>query len=114
MTVKQPNVRKARGQVEKAIAPVTRSISQIQIALRRAERKIEADAQARIRQLRKDAKKQIASLRGHEQEARRILGRLSTAAEGSWGDIKRAAGRAVMDAKTVADSMTERFRGAIG
>ena len=106
--------RAARTEIKMRADRVARSLAQIQVTLRRTERKIEADARERIRKLRKEAKKQLAVVRSHEREARRILAGLSTAAEGSWGDIKRAADRAVTDALTVANSMRERFRRAIG
>jgi hypothetical protein len=92
---------------------VTRSLAQIQAALRSTERKIEKDARERIRQLRKEAKKQAAVARGHQREAQRIIQRLSIAGEESWGDMKRAAYRAVADARTVADSLRDRFRRAL-
>jgi hypothetical protein len=106
--------RAARTEIKTRADRVERSLAQIQVTLRRAERKIEADARERIRKLRKEAKKQLAAARSHEREARRILGRLSTAAEDSWGDIKKAADRAITDALAVAHSMRERFRRAIG
>jgi len=39
--------------------------------------------------------------------------RLTTAADGSWGDLKRAADHALSDARNVADSTIERFRRAV-
>ncbi len=105
--------RNIRGDVEKGVDRLAQSVDRIHVSLRRAEQKIEADARKRIGQLRKDARKQLTVLRGHKREADRILKRLSTAGQGSWGDLKRAAYRAVADARTVADAMAERFRRAV-
>ena len=52
-------VRLARVEVEKAVDHLGRSVTDIQQALRRAERTIEADARARISALRKEAKTQL-------------------------------------------------------
>ncbi len=99
--------------VEKGVNQLARSVDRIQVSLRRTEQKIEADARKRIGKLRKDARKQLAVLRGHKRDADRILTRLSTAGQGSWGDLKRAAYRALADARTVADAMADRFRRAV-
>lgn len=104
---------KVRVDVEKGVDQLARSVDKIQASLRRAEQKIEADARKRIVKLRKDARKQLAVLRAHKREADRIVTRLSTAGKESWGDLKRAAYRALADARTVADSMAERFRRAV-
>jgi hypothetical protein len=92
---------------------MARSVAEIQGALRRAERHIEADARARVRELRKEAQAQLALLRGQRREATRMLRRLSTAAGDSWGDVKKAADRTLADARTLAESMIERFRRAV-
>lgn len=107
------NGRNIRVDVEKGVDRLARSVDLIQVSLRRAEKKIETDARKRIGQLRKDARKQLVVLRGHKREADRIVTRLSTASQNSWGDLKRAAYRALADARTVADAMTERFRHAV-
>ena len=65
------------------------------------------------RTTRNEAREQLAVLRGHEREAIRILTRLSSAADGSWGDLKKAANRALRDARKVADSMMKRFGHAV-
>jgi hypothetical protein len=101
------------GDVEKGVHQLTRSAKDIERSLHRAERKIEAEARDRVRKLRKEARAQLAVLRGHQREARRLLTRLSTAADGSWGDLKGAADRALSDARAVADSMIVRFRRAV-
>jgi hypothetical protein len=107
-------LRAVRTEMKTRADQVTRSLAQIQGTLRRTERKIEKDARERIRQLRKEAKKQATVVRGHQREAQRILQRLSIAGEESWGDMKRAAYRAIADARTVADSLRDRFRRAVG
>ena len=105
--------RAGRVDVQKGVRQLARSVRQIEVSLQRAERKIEADARARVRDLRNEARTQLAVLRGHQREATRILTRLSTASGGSWGDLKRAAERALRDARDVADSMIDRFRRAV-
>jgi hypothetical protein len=107
------DVRAARAEIQKGVHRVARSVAEIQAALRRAERKVEADARERIRELRKDAKAQLVVLRARRREAARTLGRLSTAAGGSWRDVKKAADRTLTDARTVAESVIKRFRRAV-
>lgn len=107
-------IRAARVEIEKGVDQVARSVADIQRALRRAERGIEADARARIRDLRKEAKAQLAVVRERRREAARTLGRLSTAAGSSWRDVKKAADRTLKDARAVAESVIERFRRAVG
>ena len=75
--------------------------------------RIEAEARDRVRKLRKEARAQLAVLRGHQHEARHVLRRLSTAVDGSWSDLKGTAPRALDDARGVADSMIARFRRAV-
>lgn len=106
--------RAARKQLASGTERLGRSLAKVEAELRRTERKIEAEARKRIRELRKEAKKQLAVIRGHERQARRLLTRLSTAGEESWGELKRAAYRAIAEARTVADSVMERFRRAAG
>jgi hypothetical protein len=98
--------------VEKRAEHIGRLVAGIEVALRRAEGEIEADARERILMLRNEALERLAVLRGHQREASRLLRQLSTAAEGSWGDFEEAIDRALTDARTVADSMLERFRRA--
>jgi hypothetical protein len=106
-------VRAARAEIEKGVDHVARSVAQIQVALRRAERKIETDARDRVRELRREAKAQLAVLRTRRREVTHTLKRLSTAAGGSWRDVKKAADRTLADARTVAESVIERFRRAV-
>jgi hypothetical protein len=106
-------VRAAYVEIEKGVDRVARSVAEIQVALRHAERKIEADARDRVRELRRDAKAQLAVLRSRRREATRTLSRLSTAAGGAWRDVKKGADRTLTDARTVAESVIERFRHAV-
>jgi len=99
--------------VEKRAERLARLLVEIEVALRRAEGEIEADARERIQTLHNEARERLAVLRGHQREASRLLRQLSTAAEGSWGDLDEAIDRALTEARTVADSMLERFRRAV-
>jgi hypothetical protein len=105
--------RVGRVDVEKRVERLARLVAEIEVALRRAEGEIEADARERIQMLRKEANEQLALLRGHQREASHLLWQLSTAPVGSWGDLEQAADRALSEARTVADSMLERFRRAV-
>ena len=60
--------------VRKRVDRLARSVAEIEVALRRAEAKIVADAWERIHTLRKEAMEQLAVLRGHQ-------GRTSSRAE---------------------------------
>jgi hypothetical protein len=97
-------------EVRRGVDELARSVTEIEIALRAAERTIEADARDRIRRLRDEARGQLALLRSYEREAIRIVTRLSAAANGSWGDLDAGANRALKDARKVADAMIKRFR----
>jgi hypothetical protein len=112
-TVMSRDVRAARVEIEKGLDHVGRSVARIQHALRQAERRIETDARDRIRELRKDARAQLALVKARRREAARTLGRLSTAAGDSWRDVKKAADRTLTDARTVAESVIARFRRAV-
>jgi hypothetical protein len=105
--------RAAYTDVEKGVDRVARSVAEIQVALHRAERKIEAEARTRIRELRKEARTQLAVLRSRRREAARTLGRLSTAAGDSWRDVKKAADRILTEARAVAESVVERVGHAV-
>lgn len=98
------------GDVEKRVDRLARSVADIEVALRRAERKIEADARERIQTLRRETNEQLAVLCSHQLKASRLLRLLSTTAERSWDDLQRAADRELTQARTVVDSMLERFR----
>ena len=98
------------GDVEKRVDRLARSVADIEVALRRAERKIEADARERIQTLRRETNEQLAVLCSPQLKASRLLRLLSTTAERSWDDLQRAADRELTQARTVVDSMLERFR----
>jgi hypothetical protein len=109
--------RGARGgavDVQRVVEQLARSIADIEVALRRAEGRIDADARERIQTLRSEARTQLMVMRGHQREASRLLRWLSTAAVGSWDDVKRAADGELAEARTVAAAMIERLRGAPG
>jgi hypothetical protein len=105
--------RAARAEIQRGLDHVARSVTEIGVALERAERRIESDARDRIRTLRKEAKAQVAVLRARRREATLTLGRLSTAAGDSWRDVKKAADRTLGDARTTAESVIARFRRAV-
>ena len=105
--------RAARAEIQKGVDRVARSVAQIRVALERAERRIEADARDRIRVLRREAKAQVAVLRARRREATLTLRRLSSAAGDSWRDVKKAADRTLDEARTTAESVITRFRGAL-
>lgn len=109
--------RGARGgalNVQRVVEQLARSIADIEVALRRAEGRIDADARERIQTLRSEASRQLMVMRGHQREASRLLRWLSTATVGSWDDVQRAADRELAEARTVAAAMIERLRGAPG
>ena len=87
-----PEVKAAYAEVEKGVKHLGKAMSEVQQGLRRAERKIEADARLRIRTLRS----------------------LATAAEGSFQDVKRSADTLLAEARTTAASVVERLRSALG
>jgi len=108
-----PEARAAYGEMQKGLRQLARSIGEVQKSLRQAERRIEADARLRIRELRKDASAQIATLRERQREASGVLRRLSGAAGDSWRDIKDAGDRALGEARSTAAAVIERFRRAL-
>lgn len=111
-----PMSREARAayrEIEKGVDRLSRSIREIRIGLRQAERKIEKDARTRVRALRKDARTQLALLQARQREASRRLGRLAVAAGDSWRDVSHAANAALADARKVATSVLDRFQRAL-
>lgn len=95
--------------LQNRVERLAHSITQVEVSVGRAERRIEADARDRIRQLRTDARAQLLVLRAYEREAMRILVRLSgSVASGSWGDLERMADRALQVAGEIADAIVER------
>jgi hypothetical protein len=103
----------AYAELRKGVAGLGRAIAQAESAFRATERRIEADARQRIRELRREAKGQMSILEGRRREAARILRRLSRAAGGSWHDVKQAGDRTLADARSVADAVVARFRRAL-
>ena len=109
-----PEVKAAYSEIEGGVRSLGKSMTEIQQGLQRAERRIEADARARIAALRRDAKTQLSGLRSREREVARTLKGLSVAAEGSWQDLKQTADTILTEARTAAASVIERFRAALG
>lgn len=109
-----PEIRAAYADVEQGVRNLGKSIAEVRQGLRKAERKIEADARARVRALREDAKTQLAGLHSREREVTRTLKSLRAAAEGSWGEVKQTADTILADARVVAESVIARFRNALG
>ncbi len=109
-----PEVKAAYAQVETGVRSLGKSIAEIQQGFRKAERKIEADARSRIRELRQEAKTQLAGLQSKQHEVAKTLRSLGKAAEGSWQDVKETADAVLAEAKTAAASVVERFRNALG
>jgi hypothetical protein len=109
-----PEMRAAYKEIEGGVRDLGKSITQIQQGLLKAERRIEADAKARIAALRRDAKAQLAGLRVHERDAARTLKSLAAAAGESWQDVKQSADGILTEAKATAASVIERFRSALG
>jgi hypothetical protein len=106
--------KRAYGEIEQGVKNLEKSIGEIRKGLSKAERKIEADARARIRDLRKEASAQLAVLKGKQRDAARVLKRVSAAAEESWESIKQSADTILADARATANSVVERFRGVFG
>src|SRR5262249_2313195 len=63
----------AYAEIQKALIQLKRSAAEIHRSLRKAEQRIEADARARIRDLRKEARTQLAVVQSKRQEAARSL-----------------------------------------
>ena len=64
-----PEVKAAYGEIQGGVKDLGKAINEIQQGVRRAERKIEADARARVRALRQEAKVQLGTLRAKERVA---------------------------------------------
>jgi len=113
----KPMSREARAmyaELQRGVRHLEGSVGEIQRGLRNAERKLEADARAQIRELRKDARTHLSVLKSKQREAAATLERLSTAAGGSWADIKRTVDSILVDARATATAAVERFRSALG
>jgi ElaB/YqjD/DUF883 family membrane-anchored ribosome-binding protein len=103
----------AYSEIQKGLSQLKRSAAEIHRSLRKAEQRIEADARARIRDLRREARTQLGVVQSKRQEAARSLKSLSTAAGDSWQDIKESADSILSDARATVSSVVERFRSAL-
>jgi hypothetical protein len=108
-----PEARAAYGEIRQGVAHLEKSIVEIQRGFRNAEKKIEADARVRVRELRREAQSQLRALKAKQHDARRSLKQLSEAAGESWREIKQSADGALDNARATASSIVERFRNVI-
>ena len=108
-----PEARAAYGEIKQGIGHLERSIGEINRGLRAAERKIEADARARVRELRSHGRAQLAVLKAKRRDAGNAVKSLTTAAEMSWQEIKLSADAILADARGTAASIIDRLRTAI-
>lgn len=106
-------VRAAYGEIQKGVRHLDASIADLRAGLRRAERKIEADARRRISTLRREARAQLGSLQARQREASRMLQKLSTAAGESWREVQRSANAIFVDARRTVAGISKRFRRAL-
>ena len=104
----------AYGEIQKQVGQLGKSIAEIQRAVRKAEQKIQADARARIRELRKEARVQLDAVESRRREVSRTLKNLTAAAGESWREIKQSADAILRDARSAAASVIERFHGVLG
>lgn len=109
-----PEIKAAYTELERGVRSLARSIAEIRRGLGKAERQIEADARARIRELRAQAKTHVAALQSREREASRTLDRLKQATGDSWRVVKQSADEMLADARSTAAAVIERFRDALG
>ena len=105
-----PEKRAAYGEIKQGVKHLEKAVGEIRKGLRKAERQIEANARARVRELRKDASTQLAVVKGKQREVVRILKTVSAAAEGSWQDVKQSADAILADARSTAALAAERLR----
>lgn len=101
------------GEIQRGVRHLEASIGEIQRGLQKAERRLEADARARIRDLRKDARAQLTVLKSKQREAVGTLKRVTTAAGDSWTDIKHTVDSILADARQTATAAVKRFRAAL-
>jgi hypothetical protein len=101
------------GEIKQGVRHLEKSIGELQRGLLKAEKRIEADARLRIRDLRRDARTQLGLLKSKRQEAARIVKNVSVAAGGSWKEIKQSADAIFADARGTAASVVDRLRKAI-
>jgi hypothetical protein len=105
--------RAAYGEIRQGVKHLEKSIGEIQKGMRKAERRIEADARARVREPRKDARTQLVVVKGRQREAIRILRSVSAAAEGSWQEVRRSADAILAEGRSVAASVIDRLRNVL-
>jgi hypothetical protein len=108
-----PEVRAAYGEIKQGIGHLEKSIGEINRGLRAAERKIEADARARVRDIRTQGRAQLAALKAKQRDVGRMVKSLTTAAEVSWQEIKQSADAILADARGTAASIIDRLRTAV-
>ena len=108
-----PAAKAAYGDIQQGIKHVEKSIGEVQKGLRKAEKAIEADAKARIRELRKEGKAQLGVLKNKRKEAARMMKDLTSAAEDSWNTIQAGAEQVFADARTTAGAVADRIRSAL-
>jgi hypothetical protein len=106
--------RSAYGEIQSGVQGLQKAIVEIRKGANRAEKKIEADARRQISELRKEARIHLGKLERAQRDAKRRLGKLATAADESWVEIKDAANAALKDATKTADFVIRRIRKAIG
>lgn len=108
-----PPMKAAYGDIKQGVRHVEKSIAEVQKGLRKAEKAIEAQARKRIRELRKEAKGQLASLKAKRREATHLGKNLRAAADESWQDVKQSADRVLADARALASAIADRIRTAL-
>jgi len=113
-TTMSHEARAAYGEIHMRDRQLEQSIGEIRRGLGRVERRIEADARARIRDFRNQARAQLTVLKSRRREAARTLKRLSASTGESWREIKQASDSMLADARATATSVIERFRHALG
>src|SRR5512147_2452733 len=89
--LKSPEARAAQSEIKLGVKHLEKSIDEIKRGLRKTEKLIEADARARIKSLRGDARTHLDALKAKQREAKLQLKKVSAAAEGSWQEIKQSA-----------------------
>jgi hypothetical protein len=105
-----PQERAAYGEIKQGVKHLEKSIGEIRRGMLKAEKTIEADARARIRGLRKEARAQVGALKSKRRDAALTLKNFSAAADGSWEEIKRSADAILADGRATAASVIERLR----
>ena len=113
-SVMSREARAAYVEVQRCVRQLDKSVTEIQRGVRRAEHQLEADARARIRELRRDAHVPLRALKVKQREAAATLKRVSNAAGGTWDDITRTVETFIAEARATATAAVSRFRTAVG